>query len=211
MKKIIGITVTALGLLLIVCIAFCSPLFQKPNNDILYVQSVTRYCSEEDIFELKNCFEEGKLSLSVFLMKYRPQCIRQTINDGRYALLLGDNNTRVFVCWSDTTRKIYNVIIIKQFLENKDFKSLNIGESEYSDILKMDGNSIDISKADEPITGHITSDGVTILKYNVVLESGTPKYLVKSIDCYSNEDVSEMIRSNPFMSLLYLLPQDKAN
>lgn len=186
----------------IIVLTVCFPIFQKPDNTTPYEKKITKHYSEKDILFLRRLFEDGRLTSSTaFLLLYRPQCVREIPYGDKYALLLGDDGTKVFVVLGK--KRIANLIIENSFLENKNFESVDIGKTTFEEMLEFDNNSVNLSREVEPATGHITQEGVVVIKYEL------PNLIVKSIDYYSNEEIINMLQDHPLLVLTYLLPQDK--
>lgn len=178
-------------------------LFQKPNNDISFQQVINKSYSNKEISALKRRFEEENLSLFYFKLKYHPQCIRQTTPESRYAILLGEEDTRIFVFWNEDTNIIYEIFEEHPFLELEDFAEVSIGETCMEDVLLLDPNFSNTSIKATLSTGHIVKEGIVNIEYDVDTR------IVQSVQFFSNDEVLELLYESPIIFIPYVFPQDK--
>lgn len=196
----------------------------RPENETPYYQVIDRRISSTEIYELKELFENEKLSLQRFLLYYRPQCVRQPTDDTRYALLVGLEDEMVYVFWDVQTNAIINVFDVGyrystgyKYMENKDYDYVVAGETHYSEIAFNDKNLIWVGTNPIPKTAHITKEGVVIISYYADINGkngfeglSLGDYKVKEIKYYSNEEIPLLREETPmYYYIPYILPQDK--
>lgn len=188
----------------IVILSLCAPLFQKPNNDILYSQAIKHTYSNKETDTLNKLFKEDNLPLYYFKLRYRPQCIRKTDSASEYAILLGEDGTRIFVFWNSETNNIYQISHLKNFFDYNDFsKAVVIGETSLDSVIELDSNFSNTSTKANISTGHILRDGVI----NVEYDSNTK--IVKKLQYYSNDEIVDFSDDFPMVFIPYILPKDK--
>lgn len=173
---------------------------RKPDNNENVYQVVNKHFSEEELKQLETDIYQGEISLFNFKLKYRPQCIRETFQ-GEYAILLGENDERLFVFWAEDNR-LYATYNSQTFLEKKDFESIHIGETQLEDVLLFDKSAVSVPFSLRTFTGHITKDGVFVIEYD-------KSNIVLSMDFYSNDDLLSKTNEIPIKLIPYILPQDK--
>lgn len=185
----------------------------KPDNEVSYDQVIDRRISSTEIYELKEKYENDGMSLAYFLLKYRPQCIRQSTDDTRYALLRGYYDEMVYVFWNTETNKITNIINKGfrylsgyEYMENSDFDFVEIGKTHFSEIAHRDDSLISVGTTPNPKSAHITKEGVVIVSY----KPEEYDMIVTAIEYYSNDEIPQLKEKSVLYALIpYILPKDK--
>ncbi len=203
-RKFLILMVALTALYIVATIIKYSAVFRwNPNNDIEFRQAISTKFSNAEINDLKQRFQDNKLTLFYFKFRYQPQCIRQSTQENEYAILLSEDEKRIFVFWNTTTNKIYAVYEVSAFLKYEDFSTVVIGKTSFEDILLLDPNGTDTSVKASLSTGHIVTEGVVNIEYDVDTQ------IVKAMQFYSNDEIIDSLSEYPIMFIPYILPQDK--
>lgn len=176
-----------------------------------FQELITYKFSSEEFSDIQENLKSGKdISLFELVDSEKLECIRN-IDGIQYALLLSDKNEKLFIFFDDNHVVTDTVYIENDFLEQKDFTSVQEGVTLKSDIETLDGSPIYYAVSAKMVTGYIVKEGIIIIEYDRFLNGRVlDDPVVKSVNFYGNDEILSIMESDFFVSNTpYILPIDK--
>lgn len=186
-------------------------IIKKYNNEVGCNDLVKTVYTQEKFSELENrlqSYKEKSLNLSELLDDYNFECIRKISENDYYTVILREDNSKLFVFFNSDC-EITNYIMFNNFKKTEDFNFIKKNVTHESEVIDFDKQYITYPVSAVNVTGHITKNGVIIIKYSRMADE-VLQYdnIVDEVEFFEDDSIKDsdnfFIKNTP-----YILPIDK--
>ena len=170
----------------IVTIKKCNNVKFDQNTDMN--ELITHKYSVTEIQSLQNAVPSLSMTFSDFKKKFKVQCARKT-HQGFYVVLLIEDGRHAYICFNED-EMLYRVLVAGDFKSKEEFQNNVTTETQLSDVLKYDSNTLPSRVSAQKITIHIVKEGYFIVEYLRFVDGQlTDDPTVSSLTFYENDSL----------------------